>query len=135
MVTILKGIETWYDVCYSCYNAHEEDNPFGPGRQLGRDGFKRVCTHLRNCNNAICSPLETEIQEKTKCIAARIFSDSMNDGDEYDQEAVGILIQAGIKLILEDNRFGLRPRDTILNGRVPRLFQITHLLKLHNLSL
>ena len=62
---ILKGMERLCDVCYICYNAHEEDNSYGPGRQLASDGFKEVCTHLRFCYNAKCSPLETEILEKT----------------------------------------------------------------------
>ena len=51
----------------------------------------------------------------------------MNDGDESDRHTAGIFIRAGIQVILEDNQFGLRPRDTILNGRVPRLLQTTHL--------
>ena len=51
----------------------------------------------------------------------------MEHGDESDQHAVGILTQAGIQIILEDNRFGLQQRGTILNGRVPRTFQIVNL--------
>ena len=127
LITVLQGVEKLFDVCHSCYDATKKKQFFGPGHQLGRDGFKRFCTHLRYRHNARCSPLEAEIPKKTQSIAARIFSDIMNDGDEYDRQAFGILTQVGIQCRLERNRFGLRPRDTILNGRVPRSFQITNL--------
>ena len=65
----------------------------------------------------------------TQSIAARIFSDVMGHGDDADQHAAGLLIQVGIQVILEDHRFGFQEGGTILNGRVPRTFQI---VKLHD---
>ena len=71
-------------------------------------------------------PHETEIPERTQSIAARIFSDVMEHGEDADEQAAGLLIQCGIQVILECNRFGLQERSTILNGRVPRTFQIVN---------
>ena len=101
-VIILQGEARLCDVCYIRYNAHEEDNSSGPGRQLGRDGFNTVCTHSRIYYNARFSPLETEIKETTKSMAARIFLYVM-DGDGSSRYAAGVFNQAGIRVILDDN--------------------------------
>ena len=59
-------------------------------------------------------------------MAARIFSDVM-EGDESSRLVFGILTQAGIQVILEDNQYGIGPRDVILNNCVTLSLQITHL--------
>ena len=58
------------------------------------------------------------ILERSQQIAVRIFGDVMQRGNGEDQRAVRLLGLLDMSSILEDNRCGLQPRGTILDGHL-----------------
>ena len=72
-------------------------------------------------------PARDRNPKRSQSIAARIFTEVMEHGSDDDRHAARLLSQVGIQVILDDNRFGLQPKGTILNGCLARTFQITNL--------
>ena len=62
----------------------------------------------------------------TQAMAARIYAEVMNS-DESSRQAVQIFSREGIENILQENQYGIGPRNAILDGRVPLANQIQRL--------
>ena len=127
LLIMRKHMERRCIVCYCCYHGHELDNPNGPGVEVGGNRFKRLCRHYKYCHNARCNPHATRILERSQQIAARIYNEIMERGNDDNRYAVRLLLQVGIQSILDDNRFGFRPQGTILGGRLDLTVQTRNL--------
>ena len=106
LIIICKQREQWVDVCYNCYNEHEQGNPKGPGGEMTWNLFRQQRRHHRYCYNALCDPGGTQIPQRSRQIADKIYADVFARGNDDDKKAVTIFGIRGSRSIVQDNRNG-----------------------------